>query len=185
VIGGLLANLRAQGRIVKMRHLKPRLGAPLRGKPATMNPDPHGKPPRSAITSVGKILFWLGEEWYANLFQDKRKELLLCDRYYHDLLVDPIRYRYGGPQWLARLVGKLIPQPMLWLLLDAPTEVLQARKQEVHPKESARQRQAYLTLVQKQRTHAIVNAAQPLEKVIAEAERAITAAVQEYEGHRD
>jgi hypothetical protein len=30
-------------------------------------------------------------------FMDRKQTLLICDRYYHDLLVDPLRYRYGGP----------------------------------------------------------------------------------------
>jgi len=36
-----------------------------------------------------------------------------------------------------------MPEPGLWALLDAPADVLQARKQEVARKESERQRQAY------------------------------------------
>lgn len=184
VINGILGKLNQGGRVVKMRHLKPRPAFPMRGDPATINPDPHGKPPRSALTSVAKIILWLMEEWYANLFQDKKEELLICDRYYHDLLVDPIRYRYGGPLWIARLAGKLIPQPMLWVLLDAPTEVLQARKQEVSLEETARQRQAYLSLVQKQRNYVIVDASQPLGKVITDVEHDIAEAVAEYKDNR-
>ena len=38
-----------------------------------------------------------------------RSTLVVFDRYYHDLLVNPLRYRYGGPMWLARWIGKLIP----------------------------------------------------------------------------
>ena len=62
------------------------------------------------------------------------------------MLVDPRRYRYGGAMWLARWVGKIIPKPDLWILLDAPAEVLQKRKQEVPPEETARQRRAYLCI---------------------------------------
>jgi thymidylate kinase len=76
---------------------------------------------------------------------------------------------------MARLVGKLMPQPKLWVLLDAPAEVLQARKQEVSLEESARQRQAYLAFVCQQREYAIVDASQPLDRVIADVERAVTA----------
>jgi thymidylate kinase len=117
---------------------------------------------------VAKIFVWLIEEWYAHLFLDKRWTVLICDRYYHDLLVDPMRYRYGGPSWIARLIGRLMPQPELWVLLDAPADVLQARKQEVTWKESARQRQEYAVFVSRQRKHVIVDAAQPLDKMVAE-----------------
>ena len=130
---------------------------------------------RSAFTSVAKIIVWLIEEWYAHVLFDRRGELLICDRYYHDLLIDPLRYRYGGPLWIARLVGRLMPQPQLWVLLDAPAEVLQARKPEVTCEESARQRQEYAIFVRTQRKHAIVDAAQSLDRVVIEVETAIAA----------
>lgn len=160
---------------VKMRYLKPRVILRRGINPAVINVAPHGKPPRSALTSVAKIIVWLFEEWYANLFQDKRKDLLICDRYYHDLLIDPVRYRYGGPSWLAALIGRLMPQPGLWMLLDAPAEVLQARKQEVAPEETARQRDAYLTFIRNRKRYVIVDASQPLDKVIADAQKAVQA----------
>lgn len=150
----------------------------------TINVDPHGKPPRSVLTSVVKIFVWLLEEWYVYLFQYRNEMLLICDRYYHDLLVDPIRYRYGGPRWTALLVGKLMPRPNLWVLLDAPAEVLQARKQEVSPEETARLRREYLTFVRRQQNYVIVDASQSLENVVAEVEHAVTSAVTKGEGRR-
>jgi thymidylate kinase len=184
VIQGLIGRLEQDGRIVKMRHLKPQILLRRRGAAVMIVVDPHGKPPRSALTSVVKILVWLMEEWYANLFQDDRKTLLIYDRYYHDLLVDPLRYRYGGSMGAARLVGKMMPRPKLWLLLDAPAEILQARKQEVSLEETERQRSAYRAFVQGQKDHAIVDAAQPLDKVIADVERIVTRALIEHEGDR-
>jgi thymidylate kinase len=183
VIQGLTGRLNQESRVVKMRYLKPQIVKPQHGE-AVINVIPHGKPPRSALTSFAKILVWLIEEWYAHLFWDKKKDLLICDRYYHDLLIDPIRYRYGGPMWAARLVGKLIPQPALWVLLDAPAEVLQARKQEVPSEESARQCQAYLNFIRGQRDYVIVDASQSLDRVIADAEYAITVAILKGESNR-
>lgn len=90
-----------------------------------------------------------------------QNNLIVFDRYYHDLLVDPRRYRYGGPMWLVRWIGKLIPKPDLWVLLDAPPHVLQARKQEVTPQETARQREAYLDLANKLPNFHVVDASQP------------------------
>jgi len=171
-------------RLVKMRHLKPRMVARLRGQPITIVVDPHGKPQRGAVLSLVKIVVWLAEEWCAIVFQEKKRTLLICDRYYHDLLVDPIRYRFGAPLWTARLIGKLMPQPRLWILLDAPAEVLQARKKEVTPEETARQCEKYRAFIRQQRNHVIVDATQPLDKVIADAECAITRAMVEHEGNR-
>lgn len=168
----LIVRLSDGGRAVTMRHLKPRLFA-RSGDTVTVVTDPHAKAPRTALVSVAKILVWLMEEWYASLFQDRTNTLLICDRYYHDLLVDPKRYRYGGPAWLARFIGDLMPQPDLWVLLDVPTEVLQARKQEVSLEETARQRNAYRAFIQSQRNFVIVDADRSLEVVATEIGHAI------------
>ncbi len=162
-----------------MRHLKPFLVIPQRSKPGAIVVDPHGKPPRSALLSLAKIFVWLLEEWYVTCFQDRSETLLIYDRYYHDLLIDPKRYRYGGPQWVARMIGGLFPRPRLWVLLDAPAHVLQARKQEVPWEETARQRQDYLAFVRNQRNHIIIDASQSLDKVIADTEHAIIEAINE------
>lgn len=174
VIAGLVGRLNRAGYTVKARHLKPQLVMPqLRDNPNSIVVDPHGKLPRSMFLSLVKIWVWLLEEWYAYLFQEGEGTLLICDRYYHDLLIDPWRYRFGGPLWMARLIGRLMPRPKLWILLNAPADVLQARKQEVAPEETARQVGAYLIFTSKQPRHVIVDASQPLDKVIADAEQAI------------
>jgi thymidylate kinase len=160
-----------------MRHLKPRIFTLAGGGTGMVVVDPHAKPPRSLPVSLVKIGAWLVEEWYAAIFQDDKETLLICDRYYHDLLIDPKRYRYGAPLSVARIVGRLIPRPNLWVLLDAPAEVLQARKQEVPLEETVRQRQAYFDFVSQQQHHAIIDASQPLEKVVAAVESVILAAV--------
>ena len=38
-----------------------------------------------------------------------RSTLVVCDRYYLDVVADPVRYRYGGPGFLPQAVGRLIP----------------------------------------------------------------------------
>jgi thymidylate kinase len=98
---------------------------------------------------------------------------VLFDRYYYDLLVDPIRHRYGGPMWLAKLTGRLYPRPDLVILLDAPAEVLHARKQEVPLEETAHQRETYLELVRSLPNGHVVDASRPIHKVVADAERVI------------
>lgn len=183
VISGLLDQLNPAGFVVKMRHLKPRTVAKLRGQPEMIVVDPHGKPPRGAFLSLVKLIVWIFEEWYANFFHEKKSTLLVCDRYYHDLLVDPRRYRFGAPLWTAKLVGMLMPQPKLWILLNAPAEVLQARKQEVAPAETARQCEAYVKFIRTRRNHAIIDASQPLDKVITDVEQVITNALVEHEGN--
>jgi thymidylate kinase len=177
VIHGLMERLQQQGRTVTMRHLKPDFMIHRRGGTVLIVVDPHGKPLRSALLSYAKISIWLLEEWCAYLSLDTKAELLICDRYYHDLLIDPRRYRYGGWLWVAKLIGKLMPKPHLWVLLDAPSEVMQARKREVTAEETERQRSAYMAFVRKQEKYAIIDASRPLDKVVGDAERAVAEAM--------
>jgi thymidylate kinase len=184
VIDGLMRSLKPAGLTVKMRHLKPRMVARLRGQVEVTVVDPHGKPPRGAFLSLVKLAVWIYEEWYSFLFHEKRGTLLICDRYYHDLLVDPKRYRFGAPLWTARLVGKLMPRPRLWVLLNAPAALLQERKQEVAPEETARQCEAYLHFIRTRNKYVIVDAAQPLDRVVADVERAVDRELKEGKANR-
>jgi thymidylate kinase len=165
---------------VRVLHLRPRLGrgGPSGGKSV---PDPHALAPRGALASALKLLFLLFD--YGTLYPWIWRQrgapapggLLLFDRYYHDILVDPRRYRYGAPLWLARALGWFVPRPDLWILLDAPTEILRARKQEVSEAELDRQRRSYRDLVDRFRHSYVVDAAKPLEAVSREIEGLILA----------
>jgi thymidylate kinase len=99
-----------------------------------------------------------------------RSALVLFDRYYHDLLVDQRRYRYSGSLRLAGLIGWLVPRPHVFILLDAPPQVLQARKQDVTYEESIRQRDAYLKLMRRMSSAYVVDASRPLDQVVTETE---------------
>jgi thymidylate kinase len=102
-----------------------------------------------------------------------RSTLVLLDRDYHDLLVDPKRYRYGGPAWLARAVGWFIPRPQLVILLDAPPEVLHSRRRELPVEETTRQREAYLELTRNLPNGYVVDASKPLDEVVGGVEQII------------
>lgn len=153
-----------------VRHLKPRLFFRRRTRRSGPVTDPHGLPGRSAPTSVLKLLLWTVELWIDWIFRVRdRPQLTVWDRYFHDLLVDPARYRYGGPMWAPRLLTHFVPEPDLFIILDAPAQILQARKQEVTMEESARQRTAYRDLVTTLKSSVIVNAASDLDIVILDA----------------
>jgi thymidylate kinase len=113
-----------------------------------------------------------------------RSTLVLFDRYYHDLLVDARRYRYGGPLWLILLVSRLIPRPDLVILLDASPEVLYARKQDATFAEVSRQREAYLEVVKGLSHGHIVDASKPLDAVVAESEQIVLDHLAKRAAHR-
>ncbi len=103
-----------------------------------------------------------------------RSTCVVFDRYYYDLIVDPCRYRFGGPKFAPIVINKFIPKPDLIILLDAPVEILLQRKQEVSFSEAERQRTEYLNLIKKLPSSVVVNSAQPLQNTVSEAIAAIT-----------
>jgi thymidylate kinase len=141
-------------------------------------PPPLSVPPRKLPASLLKLGLWWADYTILAYLLDTyprlvRSTLVVLDRYYDDLLVYPESYRYGGPLWLARFVGRFIPRPHLVILLDAPPEVIQARKNELTFEETAYQQAAYVKLVDGLPNGHIVDASKPLDVVVRESEEII------------
>lgn len=178
----------AQGfRHVDYRHLRPPLfaGDGAAAGTARVVVDPHARPPRGAAGSAAKLLHFWGSYLLGSLFwlypRRVSSRLVVFDRYCHDILADPRRYRYRATPMLARLarlLARRLPQPDLIFVLDAAPEVLQARKQEVPPAETARQRQAYLQIAAEFARVQVIDAGQPLERVVAEVLGHVVAALE-------
>ena len=148
-------------------HLRPYLlernGA---GGPVT---NPHGARPHSLWLSCLKVPYYVLVYALGYLFKVRpalrRSTVVLFDRYYDDLLVDPRRYRYGGPIGLARFGSRFVRRPDLVLILDAPESELRKRKQEVSLDELHRQRNAYRKLASELPTAALLNSSLPAADV--------------------
>lgn len=133
--------------------------------------DPHGKSPHGLVKSILKLgwlwlNWWLG--WWRELRPASHDGLVMFDRYHGDLLIDPRRYRYGGPMRLAKVASRLMPQPDLILFLDAAPEVLLARKQEVGREALERSRERYLQFGNRHRQFHRIDVNRPLEDVVCD-----------------
>lgn len=158
----------------RIHHRRPMVVAPEKdtGVPAT---DPHDEPPRGVLGSIvalfGILLsYWLGFAFVMRPFL-ARSGLIIFDRYYHDLLIDPTRYRYGGPMWLAKFIGQFVPPPdLLFLVLDAEDEVILLRKREVPAEDLPRQRESYQQLTPGTKM-ALVKTDRGIEQTVEDASR--------------
>jgi len=163
---------------VDVIHLRPHLSLKCKhDKDNAVVEDPHGKKARNKVSSFLKILYFFFD-YTAGYFIKvrpllKRNKLVIFDRYYMDMLVDPRRYRYGGPMWFARFVGEFIPKPNLIILLNAPADIIQSRKQEVSFEETTRQTKAYLKLVQGMKHGVVINSDQSINKVVSDIENSV------------
>ncbi len=171
-----------------LRAIKQRLGAP---------PDTHGpRDPRSlrgemprhplkrALRTIKSLLALgnrMAEEWFrqgVTWYYQWRGYVVLFDRHYF-----PDYYSYDiaptdEPRPLARrlhgwMLQHLYPRPDLMIYLDAPAEVLLARKGEGSVEVLEERRRAYLEMRQHMPRFAVIDATQPEDAVLAEAQRLI------------
>lgn len=141
---------------------------------------PHG-PVKSVLKLLAMILDWQIGYWRIIQPARRRGDLVITDRHaLLDLIADPLRYRYGGPANLVHWAVRLIPRPEFVFLLDAPTAVLQARKQELSVEKAEALRTAYLRLLQTLPNGRIVNAAQPVNRVVTDIISHLALLLEEY-----
>lgn len=118
--------------------------------------NPHEGQQYGALLIAAKILLMLFE-FHMGIPKARRGTgFALFDRYIHDLLVDPRRYRMNRLRWWMRVLLALAPKPDLTVVVSAPAEMIQARKQEVPPAETVRQIAAYEALAASMRNAVII-----------------------------
>ena len=136
--------------------------------------------PRGRFTTVVKLMMFVADYWlgYWLWIRPKlvRSTLVVSNRYFDDVLVDPRRYRIDHALAFARLLLRWVPRPHLWLVFDIPSQVLQERQGELgelEVEEATRQRGEYRRLLGGHENVVVLDADQPLDRVVAQAECAI------------
>lgn len=175
VIHRVAVDLEPEWRGVLHFHLRPHFGLRDPGGPPIT--DPHANKPRGIVGGVAKLVLWWLDSTVGYLFAVRpalrRGCLVVFDRSVRDILVDPLRYRFARPRPLAVALVRTIPEPDLFLVLDAPPEVLRERKREVTFAEVVRQRDAYRELASRLPNAVLIDAARSLDEVVAEVETRI------------
>jgi thymidylate kinase len=135
---------------------------------------PHSKPARSLWGSISYLFFtWLDfTSGYVLAIRPalSRNALVIFDRFYHDLLIDPRRYRFGGPLWMVRALGRFLPpRDLFFVALDADERTILSRKQQLPPEEIRRQRRAYSDFAANAPSAVLVSTENTVEQCRAEA----------------
>jgi thymidylate kinase len=153
--------------------LKRRSGAPPSDRPLPQNEDVRRRR-RGGIRALARLSNRLAEEWFRQLvswWYQLRGFVVLYDRHFVFDFAPEIEA--GGADSLDRRVHRwclrhLYPHPDLVIFLDAPGEVLFARKRESTVEELERRRQAFLRQGERLPNFVRVDASRPLEEVYQE-----------------
>lgn len=174
--GSLLRRLegvfRREVRIHWRPGLLPRPGR-LFGRAEADASEPHSRSPYGRALSVGLLGyhwldFFLGG-WLRVGLMRLKSTLVIQERGWWDIAVDPRRYRLNVPPRIVRALGKLLPRPDVVLVLEASPEILSSRKAELTRGELTRQMTAWRRVLPGRTTIVRLDTSRPLEEVADEA----------------
>jgi hypothetical protein len=151
---------------------------------STQPESPHRSTPHGRIVSIAVLLYYWFDFLLGTWMKLKplrvRSALIVVERGWWDILVDPRRYRVKVPEGLTAFLGRLLPSPDLTLVLDAPAPVLLQRKQELAETELNRQVHVWRELAQKHRaSYSVLDASQPESDVHVVAAEEIVSLLEE------
>lgn len=161
----------------RLRHGRIRPATTHRAAPARAKP----RGAKGAARAGARLLYRLSEEWYRQALcwlYELRGEVVLCDRHFlYDFYEPAERLAAKGfadrvHVWILR---RIYPRPDLVLFLDAPSEVLMARKGEATLEFLDGRRAAMLEIGAGDPRFVRIDATQPLDAVQAEVEARIDA----------
>jgi thymidylate kinase len=139
-------------------HLRPGLLPPLakllrpwrwgEGGTSAAVTDPHAKAPSGPLGSVARLLYYTGDYVAGHLldvgpFARWRRSVVVYERYFYDLVVDPKRLRMAPPPGWTKALMNVVPSPDLLIALQAPASEIHERKPELSLDEIQRQLVAY------------------------------------------
>ena len=138
--------------------------------------------PLASIRSGLRLTSWLAEESYRLMVarrQTRRGRIVVFDRHF---FADFYAEEAGAPAASSRPMARRIrmfvmkhvyPRPDLTVYLDAPAEVVYARKPEGTIERLRQRREAYLALLPALPEHVVVDATQPADEVVNQVAGAI------------
>lgn len=146
----------------------PRPGSVI-ARPPSDPSEPHARPPYGRLPSMALLAYyWLdfmiGASTKEAVFR-VRSGLVVRERGWWDIAVDPARYRLSVPEWLVRAGAALMPRPDLVLILEGPPETLAARKPELKIEEIARQSLSWRTILPRNVNRRFIDVSRPFDEV--------------------
>jgi thymidylate kinase len=152
----------------------------LPGSAAAQRPTgkPHAQTPYPAWLAAVKVAYlFVGHmaRWLVTIRPHVRRGgWVIVERGWSDMVVDPRRYRLSGTR-LARRLGALTPTPDRTLVLDAPADVVHARRDELSIAELDRQLDAWRSIATSDPRAVVLDASLSASEVAAAAIQSLEA----------
>jgi len=154
-------------RKVKNIHFRPSL---LEKKKYDIITEPHLQNSRGILISYLKLFYYFFDYVLGNIFifypTRWPSGLIIFERYFYDIIVDPIRYRYGGNKQFTELLSKFVPKPNLTFILIGDPKILYMRKKELSLQELERQIVGYKKLSKEISNSFIINTLNEIDDVV-------------------
>ena len=104
--------------------------------------NPHEQSQSTNIVSLLRLISWLISYKVFFLTQQSKK-IYIFDRYAHDILIDPLRYKNNLSKYTTKFILSFFPKPDLWIFLNPSIRTIKLRKIELSDIELKRQIKEY------------------------------------------
>lgn len=143
-------------------HLRPFLSNQTKSKKVI---NPHNTNSWPFIIAILKLFYWIIVYHLKNNFHgNKQMTLNLWDRYIHDILVDPKRYKLKENQKLYKLFIELAPRPLHIFIIKTNPKLSYLRKKELSVKIIKELQNKYLKLIYNYKNVTIINNSNSFKK---------------------
>ena len=140
---------------------------------------PHAVVPYGRLVTLGKLVYVFLDFQLGWLFKIRpflrRPGLLVIERSWWDLAVDPRRYRLRPWSRAIQMVGRLVPRPDLVLLFEGTPQVIVDRKPELSTQEVARQIGVWRSVLPAGVERRAIDVDRPFDAVSAEVKEVVEA----------
>lgn len=112
--------------------------------------EPHRGKPSGFMGSLARFSYYLLDYLWGYFTKIRpalvRRELVIYDRYYFDMVADPGRSRISLPLWIRKLGLKILPLPNTAFFVHVRPEIVRSRKQELPLEKIKELNDAYLDM---------------------------------------
>lgn len=127
--------------------------------------NPQNQKKNSSIISLFQLIAWL-ISYRLFFIINQTLKVYIFDRYAHDVLIDPIRYRFNLSKKLTKFILGFFPEPDLWIYLKPSIKTIKSRKIELSDQELKRQMSEYTKFFKNKKNVIVLNTNMKKNKII-------------------